>query len=80
VVADDVKLQVGSPAIGTGLLLGAPYNLILESGTAGPPLSPAYGIYDQLALGWMKGAFGFTTAVVVPLEIKGAIVKGAIVP
>jgi hypothetical protein len=81
VVADDVKLQAGSPAIGTGLSLGAPYNLILESATAGPPLSSAYGIYDQLALGWMKGAFGFTaTVVVVPLEIKGAIVKGAVVP
>jgi hypothetical protein len=80
VIANDVKLQVGSPAIGTGLSLGAPYNFILASATAGPPLSAAYGTYDQLVLGWMKGAFGFTTAVGVPLEIEGAILKGAVVP
>ncbi len=71
--ANDVKLQAKSPATGTGASLGSPYNLILNPVSIGSP----YGTYDQSS-GWMRGAFGYTLAIV-PLSITGAKMKGGIV-
>lgn len=53
---NDVKLKVGSPAIGSGLNLGTPYNWILDPRSSTMP----YAIVDQNTLGsWERGAFAF---------------------
>jgi hypothetical protein len=71
--ANDAKLEPTSPAIGAGINLGSPYNLILNPlGTAVP-----YGTYDQSSA-WMIGAFGFTSGIT--QSISGATISGAMIP
>jgi hypothetical protein len=52
----DFKLSGGSPAIGSGANLEAPYNLLMDpDGTAFP-----YRDVDQNAMGcWERGAFAY---------------------
>jgi hypothetical protein len=68
--ANDVKLQVLSPANRKGTNLGSAYSLILHpSGMASP-----YGVFDQSITGWMIGAFGYVsptaTLTLSPLAIR----------
>jgi hypothetical protein len=55
--SNNLKLQVGSPAIDSGYNLGAPYNLVMDpNGDIFP-----YAVVDQdiLGGGWERGAFAF---------------------